>query len=362
MKELLLHVGMDKTGTTAVQSFLRKNRSLLKKESGLCFPQTGQWQDYSHHPFAFSVFGQHGYEAKNLKVLFKSLAKESRNAKRVLLSSECLFKAPTRAEFILFRKLCEEHFSSIKVLVYLRPQDAWVESRYKHSVLSGDEIPLDKLMGAFFCDYLPYIDRWADAFGRENVQVRPFQREQFFGKDVYSDFMHALGLELHDRYRFPESNLNVALSLDGVAFKSCCNRIGFLGEAVHQLNSFLVEHAGKSSRTKSESSLLAPAERTNLLTGCEESNRAIAIRYLNRSDGKLFTSAADAQKIEWKEYLGLEKSSINEIRDFILERSPRLVQQIEQAISEALVSENELAQQAARTLNEAFSVSGTMPR
>jgi hypothetical protein len=94
---------------------------------------------------------------------------------------------------------------------------------------------------------------------------------------------------------------------------------------------------------------------------CEESNRKIAKRYLGRSDGKLFTSAANSRKVEWEEYPGLEKSTITGIRDFIFKRSPPLVEQLEGAIAAALVSERESAQQAACTLHEAFAVSGPTP-
>ena len=48
---LLIHIGMPKTGTTALQSFLFNNNSLLKKY-GWCYPvledaESGYWNRWS---------------------------------------------------------------------------------------------------------------------------------------------------------------------------------------------------------------------------------------------------------------------------------------------------------------------------
>ena len=50
---LYLHIGMDKTGTSAIQAFLNLNESCLYSSEGILRPSTALWGDYSHHPLAF---------------------------------------------------------------------------------------------------------------------------------------------------------------------------------------------------------------------------------------------------------------------------------------------------------------------
>ena len=55
-KTLILHAGMEQTGTTAIQHMLHQaRRSLLSHV--ILVPSTGIWTDHSHHPFAFAAFG-----------------------------------------------------------------------------------------------------------------------------------------------------------------------------------------------------------------------------------------------------------------------------------------------------------------
>ena len=46
-KNLILHIGMGKTGTSALQDFFWENRARLKK-SGLCYPKYGA-VSHAHH-------------------------------------------------------------------------------------------------------------------------------------------------------------------------------------------------------------------------------------------------------------------------------------------------------------------------
>ncbi len=55
----------------------------------------------------------------------------------------------------------------MRVIVYLRRQDAWVESRHRHSIVSGRLFTLERLSGPNFSDYRRFVDAWAARFGRD---------------------------------------------------------------------------------------------------------------------------------------------------------------------------------------------------
>src|SRR5690554_1034846 len=65
-KTLYLHVGMDKTGTSAIQAFLHLNEKRLFESEGILRPSTALWGDYSHHPLAFSLLEIQGYTGEDL--------------------------------------------------------------------------------------------------------------------------------------------------------------------------------------------------------------------------------------------------------------------------------------------------------
>lgn len=50
-RRLLIHVGPPKTGTSAVQHYLRSEAT-----PGLIYPEAGRWADGAHHNLVFNFF------------------------------------------------------------------------------------------------------------------------------------------------------------------------------------------------------------------------------------------------------------------------------------------------------------------
>ena len=112
---MYLHVGMDKTGTSAIQWMLDRNRDYFLKGSNYYYPKTGLWKDCSHHPFAFSIVGMFGYSKEHLEHLMSDLKNELSGKDRVILSSECLFKSTLKEDFNLFWESLNDRFHTIKI-------------------------------------------------------------------------------------------------------------------------------------------------------------------------------------------------------------------------------------------------------
>ena len=353
-KTLHLHLGMDKTGTSALQSFLYTNRDVLIQQKGLCYPETGLWHDRSHHEFAFSVAKLYGYSEDNLHSLFRLLHRETGNAENVIISSECLFKTPLRDNFTTFYDLVHSVFDKVRVIVYVRRQDEWIESRHKHSIISNAELSLDILQRPQFCDYKQFIDRWADQIGKENVTVRAYEKQQFTGGNIFSDFLSLFSLSMDERYRLPTENLNVSLGRDETYFKKLCNDIGFVSAGIHGLNQTLVEHTKIALLASNNDTLMSPAERTDLVRKYSVVNAAIATEYMGRESGVLFLDPLPDTGESWEPYGGLSVEALSDLWRFIGKHYPETINLLEGEISSALTSGDEVKVSAARTLRYAL--------
>ncbi len=289
LKTLYLHVGMDKTGTSAIQTFCYQNKEKILKNSGIYYSNTGLWSDFSHHLYAFSLLELAGYCNQDFITLCSKLEREASKYSTVLISSECLFKTTIKPQFDLFLSSLFSIFDLVKVVVYVRRQDDWVESRYKHSIISGNEIALDTLKKPFFCDYLQYIDKWGSQVGRENVIVRSFDKSRFYKGSIFSDFMYSLGQEVLPLYDLPRADVNHSLNKTETEFKKYCNYLGLSKDSSDQLNVTLLEMSSSSDGHKGD--FLSTEERRGLIATYSSINEQIASKYMGGNVKGLFSNA-----------------------------------------------------------------------
>ena len=125
-----------------------------------------------------------------------------------------------------------EEFSSLiprdrtRVVMYLREPVAHVDSMYRQKVKRHD---FTKSLMEYAQSYKPCIfpaaERWAANFGRENVLIRPYDRDG--GKwDIVSDFANLIELkELGDIVSSHEFELNPSLAGNLLFIKRAMNRI-----------------------------------------------------------------------------------------------------------------------------------------
>ncbi|WP_156413984.1 MULTISPECIES: hypothetical protein [unclassified Guyparkeria] len=355
-RTLILHVGMDKTGTSAIQQFIYKNRTRLDRDAGIYYPGTGMWWDHSHHEIPFSIFEMNGFDKRTLRRLLRKLKSEIRDKEKVVISSECLFKSPAKPNFPLFLDFVRSNFDDVEVLVYVRPQDDWVESRYKHSVLSGAEIPLEKLTKPQFCDYEQFVDRWARIFGEEHVEVRPYEKSQFEGGSIFNDFLSAIGVASGKFYELPERPVNESLNALAHDFKRLCNSVKFYGAGV-DINSVLIEFSQRNKGARDQFRILSPGERAEILTAYQDSNRRLASKYVRRHgpDALFVKTADDVLSDSWKQAGELDPDQFSPVLQFFEKTSPKAFKSFEKSVQVARDSRCQPARDAARFLSEALA-------
>lgn len=259
----ILHMGNYKTASSAIQGFLYRNRDKLCDygiyygccdEPPICahgrftysilgkaLKEKGLYGKYGKHPL-FSLIGQSPEEMWQQTVR----EAEEKHCEQILISHEAMFceafrtlnglrhvppeeicTEMLRAFHANLYRLISEKTESLKVIVYLRQQDDYLESQYNQYCKMPwfeEEIRIPDF--AEFCalspvtlDYQKPLNLVREIYGAENVQVKAYPYEM----SPYEEFGGNI-LELSEKERAslmePESFMeNRSLCHDAIEFK-----------------------------------------------------------------------------------------------------------------------------------------------
>ncbi|TGD72477.1 hypothetical protein E4634_13160 [Mangrovimicrobium sediminis] len=208
-RTLTLHIGNHKTGTSAIQRSLFRDRQQLSEHGVTLFctsPEGDTLSSGNASPWiGFRPAAGTRIAGVPRRDLPAALAREPGD---VLMSAETfawVFDAGQLRE--LYRAL-SAHFSRVRVIAYLRRQDQQAVSQYQQAsrrdaivaatYYGGGNRALP-VYGPHLHAYLDYAQRmqlWADSFGHENLCLRLFQPDALHAGDVVQDFYRAAGLPL----------------------------------------------------------------------------------------------------------------------------------------------------------------------
>ena len=176
--ELVIHLGYGKTGTTALQVFLKENRILLKKH-GILYPDfkyMGMPLNLSDHNFmANALVDLPGWLKMPIETYFLQINKQVNNnpgIKTVLLSGENFSGMPRPYEFkneddywnANERKLARlktlTSGTPCKLIVYIRRQDEWLEASLNQTIKYEGLInqSIDTTFEAYMNLFAPRLD------------------------------------------------------------------------------------------------------------------------------------------------------------------------------------------------------------
>jgi hypothetical protein len=205
VKSLFIHVGYPKTGTTAIQSFLKSNREKLS-QLGVFVPETPHGKA--------SRLGQH-----NLR---EQVPDQLRKFHTAIISNEAfvqrpfphLFKASNGEidveSYWAARRAALEHLRAkfgaiqdIRIIVYLRHRLALFSSLYAEAI-KNNGAGLQFFKGSeqeFASSIFPVLQfekqlaLLQEVFGSDRVIIRIYDPELMADPDVRRDFMEACGID-----------------------------------------------------------------------------------------------------------------------------------------------------------------------
>ena len=334
-KKIYLHIGMGKTGTTALQNFFGENREVLASRD-ICYPERGTMAN-AHHLLSPHVprFLENEWKFENVDDWAPELAKVDQS--RVLLSSELMAWADESKA----RKFCAQvsAWFDVHVVIYLRRQDNIIMASYNQQIKAGPQkrrIDLIYRKQVERFDYPRILAPWADSLEPGKLIVRPYERQQFYQGDIRCDFLrHAFQIDVDDSFKVSQKDSNPRLPLNVSEYKRMVNCLIEDGKKNDRFNELLTEYAEEQSASLAgggaKQSVLSPEQRIETIDLCREDNAFVASHYLERPDGSLFQEAEPSLDDAW-DGIDLSPGDAADITDFLRGRDDRLMRYLGQQI------------------------------
>ena len=234
INKVIIHIGIEKTATTSLQSFLRKNEQELLKH-GYFFPKSGG--DFNQELFAISFsrgpenfLKRHGVferseQGKIRDQLRRDLEDEIAQLKdlpkAMIITSEWLHsKLTTADEVIALGAFLENFVKKIEVICYLKEQSALANSRYSTSLKFGSSRSFEQYIGecspgVTYFNHLETLSRWSEVASGNNMNCRLFSRQDLNEGSIFTDFLNQLDIVHENSAWIEPSILNQSFSFKG---------------------------------------------------------------------------------------------------------------------------------------------------
>ncbi|HEC1786329.1 TPA: hypothetical protein R1733_001172, partial [Campylobacter lari] len=223
-----LHIGTPKTGTTSIQNLLVLNRKILKTKKII-------------YPMSLCYNNQHG----GIRHFIKNYSIEKVNKDKNYLKLKAEILSNAECSFLFSDELISLHihdfqsimslkkffkdlgFQKVVCVIYLRdnPEAAISQSSQlikcgaKHSIMRRAELTM------IIHNYKILCENYKNIFGKENIIVRLFDKNEFYQGDLLKDFIHSVGLEWDDKFIIPPKQ-NETLDLIGFELQKRLNKLG----------------------------------------------------------------------------------------------------------------------------------------
>ncbi len=304
MKTLYLHIGTTKTATTSIQKFCAANQAVFESK-GYVYPDMPfhypRKSDQRNGLFLGTVYRElsgkrrkdieeHNY-TKGMEILHELF--ETHDS--VVLSEERLWVVLRYKKSNVLQRLIEDsktHGYQIKMILYLRRQDIYVESVWNQVVKMRIELTETLAEYAQRFPYLNYyeaVSTFAAAIGAENITVRRFDEAIRREGGILADFLEQIDLELTDEYKIENSSRNPGLYGNTAEIKRIINQMDDLTANDASLFRHSLPLSSVTAKKYYPCSEQSPEERAALMQKYEASNQALVEEFIG--DGRpLFSS------------------------------------------------------------------------
>ncbi|WP_170763745.1 hypothetical protein [Ruegeria lacuscaerulensis] len=205
--KLLLHIGTEKTGTTLLQEWLYANKEALSEQGVFLSKVCGSGNnrrlvsycqssldEFTETNRIMTLEDKERYFRGFSKKFQAEIAKASKKHHSMVITSEHFHSRIQKPEEVArLKSLFEGNFESVKVLCYLRPQWDLRESLYSTAVKYGNTGAIENFQSSVdtegnYYNYYNLAEFWAGAFGKENTELRVYDRNGFFARRLAQGF------------------------------------------------------------------------------------------------------------------------------------------------------------------------------
>ncbi len=230
MKEVILHVGLHKTGTTSIQDTLYKRENYeVFKENGIRFIEKldpnngfGIYSAFSKHPENFHVNLSKGLSMAEIdeynSFVKQEIINELNKDDRLLISGEDII-ALDYDELDNFRKFveeCTEHEIKWNVIMYLRNPVQFLSSWYQQMVQLGVPVVYKNNFDRDIERYYAIPERVVTIFGKHNVTVYEFEKSLDNRHGLTGKFFERLNIDI-DKINYIRVNERLSQEATNIA-------------------------------------------------------------------------------------------------------------------------------------------------
>ncbi|MEP0156697.1 hypothetical protein [Pseudophaeobacter sp.] len=193
VKEIILHLGDTKTGSTTLQAVLQSGAYQLPGQT-LHYPGSGATLNQNHLAHVLFREGQMSKSAKRFGKIKSGF--DGSDADFAVVSAEHFQSVDPEALQLAIQKYWPEYEGRIRLISYVRPHAEKLLSAFSEQMKFGmlkDGLPgfFEQVSSNEKLDYTPRFEKWRQIFG-DRFELRPFVRSQLYKQDVVADFFHFL--------------------------------------------------------------------------------------------------------------------------------------------------------------------------
>jgi hypothetical protein len=222
--KVLLHAGIDKAGSTAIQAHLHANREWLAHQ-GICVPGTGLTR-FGHRKLFLP-----GLDPVTWNDLREELGAAEREGDRLAVLSFEGLGALSESEVRKIARYLDR--ADLTILFYLRDQAEVLQSGYLQSLKAGPQAyTIDELVddpGRLALpgrDYRRMLQPFRATWGDNRLCLLPFARELLEGGDIVDDFISRLGLVADTGFERLAMQQNPSLDVPSGRYLNALDRAG----------------------------------------------------------------------------------------------------------------------------------------
>ena len=298
------HIGMPKTGTSAIQGFLDINREILASEKQCLYPNFRdadftKGNSLNHGPFFLQAKKSNDFSDLNRQFTEACLYCEKKGIPKMVISNEGFFWHWWPA---FIKNLINITGVDYRIIIYLRRQDNFVAAGWKqwgHKISGINNI--QEYAECTELDWHQVIQRWLKHFDQEKFIVKAYEKQQI-GSDIVTDFISSIGIKNSDNFKkAPKTNgaTNNGFSEDVVEIMKYSKEL-LKGENDNKLLDFM--HMALSEQYRKQPmqdyDFLSPQERNAIIQKFEASNAKLSEIFF--SGKKIFNDPLPQEDQKWE--------------------------------------------------------------
>jgi hypothetical protein len=289
-KTIILHIGANKTGSSAIQAFLKANAQALPKFGvtvGTSDLAPGSAVTGEHVWYVQSVVdkAEEGRKTNTRKI--DAIMAGLPDSAKLVLSAENL--SNKNNSHLLFSDLAARY--AIEVIFYIRRQDEYLLSSWQqwYGKISDDFWAWAISVVGQFGNWRASLEAWETIIPRKNIKVRIYERNLLVDRDINADFVEQLGLAEHkDKLAFPNNLVNPSYS-DAVIDLVKGNKQIFEGIHDNGFYNLVRELTGNEFFKRPKESPITLQQRLAIVQRYQGSNAWVRDAYFPAKKGQLFT-------------------------------------------------------------------------